>query len=127
AVMPQHGIDQLAVAAIEGAIVLIQFEAPEIANFPSFPDRVKAVAARGAAAVIGIIGDDRRWRAYREVYGEERTRLESDPPAPIQGVMSQPAASRLLAASGTTLETLLSAAPGPAFKAVPLALKADLE
>ena len=127
AVMPEHGIDQLAGAPIAGAVVLIQFEAPEIANFPSFTERAKAVSARGAAAVIGIIADDRRWRAYREVYGDERTRLESESPPPIQGVMSQPAAARLLAASGTTLEALLNAAPGPAFKAVPLALRADLD
>lgn len=127
AVLPQHGIDQLAGAPIEGAVVLIQFEAPNIADFPPFNDRVKAVAARGAAAVIGIISDDRRWRAFREVYGEERARLESDPLAAIQGIMSQPAVSRLVAASGTTLETLLNGEPGPAFKAVPLALKADLE
>ena len=127
AVMPGHGIDQLAGAPIEGAVVLIQFEAPEIADFPSFNERVKAVAERGAAAVVGIVSTDRRWQAYRGIYGEERIRLEADSPPSIQGVMSQPAASRLLAASGTTLEALLNSAPGPAFKAMPLALKADLE
>src|SRR5688572_3324050 len=74
AVMPEHDIDQLAGAPIEGAVVLILYRAPDMAGFPSFSDRMKAVAARGAAAVIGIVGADIPWRSIRETYGAERTR-----------------------------------------------------
>src|SRR5688572_4546507 len=41
AVMPEHDIDQLAGAPIEGAVVLILYEAPDMAGVPSFSDRVK--------------------------------------------------------------------------------------
>ena len=40
-----------------GAVVLIQFEAPEIADFPSFNERVKAVEARGQKVRYLNIGD----------------------------------------------------------------------
>ena len=127
AVLPRHGIDQLSGAPIDGAVVLIVYEAPDIADFPSFSERAAEVTRRGASAVIGIMSERMAWPMIQQLYGRGRTRLVSDRVPPVQGVVSQAAAERLLAAAGTSLERLLNGATGPEFKAVPLAMKADLE
>jgi peptidase M28-like protein len=126
AVMPEHGIDQLAGAELRGAVVLLLYDAPDVAGFPAFAERVKAVAARGAAAVIGIVGDDIPWKAYGDVYRSGQNHLAIESLAPVRGVMSQAAAARLVGAAGGDFGQMLNALPGPAFTAVPLALKAWL-
>ncbi len=65
--MPDRGIDQLAGADVQGAVVLILFQGPQVEGFPSIAERVRAVTAAGAAAVIVIVGDDLPWadRAQR--------------------------------------------------------------
>jgi Zn-dependent M28 family amino/carboxypeptidase len=126
AVMARHGIDQLAGAELAGAVVLILHEAPDVPGFPSFAERVRTVTARGAAAVIGIVGDSIPWRAIEDLYRIPRTGLENEDIAAIQGVMSQAVAERLAAAAGTDLGRLLNGAPGPAFTAVALDLRATL-
>jgi Zn-dependent M28 family amino/carboxypeptidase len=127
AVLPASGIDQLAGGAdLKGAVVLILYDAPDTPGFPAFAERVKAVAARGAAAVIGIVGEKLPWPVVQRTYDAGQKRLAVQAPAPIQGVMSQKAAERLLAASGSDLARLL-AAPGPSFAPAPLRLRASLE
>jgi hypothetical protein len=127
AVMPDHGIDQLSGADMKGAVVLILYEAPDVEGFPGFAERAEAIAERGAAAVIGIVGDDIPWQAVEGVYSAGRHRLDIEPIPPIQGIMSQAAAARVALASGTDLEQLLNQAPGPAFRAVRLDLTASLD
>jgi hypothetical protein len=126
AVIPERGIDQLAGVDLKGAVALILFDAPDVEGFPDFGERAKAVTDRGAAAVIGIIGDDIPWQAVQGMYRAGRHRLEIDGVPPIQGVMSQAAAARLALAAGTDLAHLLDLAPGPSFRAVALDLQASL-
>jgi hypothetical protein len=126
AVMAEHGIDQLAGARLDGAIVLILYDAPDIAGFPSFQERVKAVADRGAAAVIGIIGDNIPWSAVETIYRAPQIGLDTIETPPIRGVIAQEAAARLAEAAGTDLDRLLNGVPGPSFTAVPLELRASL-
>ncbi|MET1112170.1 MAG: M28 family peptidase [Allosphingosinicella sp.] len=126
AVIPAKGIDQLAGADLKGAVVLILYDAPEGAGLPSYSERVAAVAAAGAAAVIGIIGEELPWPVVQRVYDSGQTRLAIHDPAPIAGAVSQAAAQRLVRAAGADLAALL-AVPGPSFAPVPLKLRASFE
>ncbi|HET9638179.1 MAG TPA: M28 family peptidase [Allosphingosinicella sp.] len=126
AVIPAKGVDQLAGADLKGAVVLILYDAPEGAGLPSYSERVAAVAAAGAAAVIGIIGEELPWPVVQRVYDSGQTRLAIHDPAPIAGAMSQPAAESLLRSAGADLASLL-AVPGPSFAPVPLKLRASFE
>jgi len=127
AVLADRGIDQLAGAPLKDAVVLILYDAPDIPGFPGFAERVQAVAERGAAAVIGIVGDDIPWPAVGEYYRAGQLRLDIEPAAPIQGVISQPAAEQLVRAGGGDLAGLLNDVPGPAFTARTLGLRVSLE
>jgi len=124
AVIPGKGVDQLAGADLKGAVVLILYDAPD--GLPSYSERVAAVAAAGAAAVIGIIGQELPWPVVQRVYDSGQTRLAIHDPAPIAGAMSQSAAESLLRAAGADLAALL-AVPGPSFAPVPLRLRASFE
>jgi Zn-dependent M28 family amino/carboxypeptidase len=126
AVIPGKGVDQLAGADLKGAVVLILYDAPDGAGLPGYSERVAAVAARGAAAVIGIIGRELPWPVVQRVYDSGQTRLAIHDPAPIAGAMSQAAAESILRAAGADLATLL-AVPGPSFTAVPLRLRASFQ
>jgi hypothetical protein len=126
AVLPEHHIDQLAGADLRGAIVLILYDAPDVAGFPGFAERVKAVAGRGAAAVIGIVGDDIPWPAIEGAYRTGQHHLDIEAVAPVQGIMSLAAATGLAEAAGTDLDRLVNRVPGPSFAAVRLDLKASL-
>jgi hypothetical protein len=126
AVVPDKGIDQLAGADLKGAIVLILYDSPSIPGFPAYADRVEAVAARGAAAVIGIVGNELPWPVVQRLYDAGQKRLAVTPPAPIQGAMSQAAAERLAAAAGGDLARLLDR-PGPSFTPVALKMKGTLD
>ena len=126
AVIPGKGIDQLAGADLKGAVVLILYDAPETPGFPAYAERVEAVAARGAAAVIGIVGKELPWPVVQRLYDAGQKRLAIQPPAPIAGAMSQAAAESLMRAAHGDLAVLL-AVPGPAFRPVPLRLRATLD
>jgi Zn-dependent M28 family amino/carboxypeptidase len=126
AVIPERGIDQLAGADLKGAVVLILYESPPTPGFPAYAERVESAAARGAAAVIGIVGDDLPWPVVQRLYDSGQKRLAVAAPAPIQGAMSQAAAERLVRASGGELARLLDS-PGPAFAPVRLELRATLD
>lgn len=126
AVIPGKGIDQLGDADLKGAVVLILYDSPRTAGFPAYADRVEAVAARGAAAVIGIIGDELPWPVVQRLYDSGQKRLAVTPPAPVQGAMSQAAAELLVRAAGGDLAQLLDR-PGPSFAPAPLKLKATID
>ena len=126
AVIPDKGIDQLAGADLKGAVVLILYDAPETPGFPAYAERVEAVAARGAAAVIGIVGAELPWPVVQRLYDAGQKRLASPRlRRRSQGAMSQAAAERLMRAAGGDLAALLDRRPGPASAPVPLKLSAD--
>lgn len=126
AVIPDKGVNQLAGADIEGAVVLILYDEPGVAGFPGYSERVEAVAAAGAAAVIGIVGPELPWPVVLRTYEAGSKRLAIHAPAPISGAISQAAAESLIRSAGGDLAALL-AVPGPSFAAVPLKLRASLE
>ena len=126
AVIPDKGVDQLAGADLQGAVVLILYDSPEGAGLPGYSERAEAVSAAGAAVVIGIIGKELPWPVVQRVYDSGQKRLAIDDPAPLGGLMSQAAAETLVRAAGSDLATLL-ATPGPSFRPVPLKLRASFE
>jgi Zn-dependent M28 family amino/carboxypeptidase len=126
AVIPDQDVDQLAGGDVKGAVVLILYDSPAVAGFPAYSERVEAAAARGAAAVIGIVGDDLPWPVVQRLYDSGQKRLAVEAPAPIQGAISLAAAQRLLSAAGADPGRLLRP-PAPGFRAVPLKLKASLD
>ncbi|HEV2864957.1 MAG TPA: M28 family peptidase, partial [Allosphingosinicella sp.] len=125
--IPERGVDQLAGADVRGAVVLILADAPEVADFPSYPERLRALAEAGAAAVIAISGPDLQWRYVARVFRQTPPKLAEQTVPPILGTMPMAAAQRLIAAAGGDLERLLNDQPGSSFRAVTLPLRADLE
>ncbi len=124
AVVPDKGIDQLAGADLKGAVVLILYDAPK--GLPGYSQRAEAVAAAGAAAVIGIMGEALPWPVVQRVYDAGQKRLATREPAPLAGAISKSAAENLLRAAGADPAALI-ATPGPSFKAVPLELRASFD
>jgi hypothetical protein len=125
--MLDKGMDQLAGADLKGAVALILYDGPEVEGFPSFAERVKAVREAGAAAVIGIVGEDVPWPAITSSFARGQNRLKIDEVAALQGAMPLAAAARLIRAGGGDLEALLNSAPGPSFRAERLGLSASFE
>ena len=125
--IPERGVDQLAGADLHGAIVFILFDAPDVPGFPSFTQRVRAVTEAGAAAVIALTSEDLAWRFVTANYRSPSTKLAAQPTAPIVGAMPLAAAQRLFAAGGANLERLLNDQFGPAFHAVALPIRGDLQ
>jgi hypothetical protein len=126
AVVPARGMNQLAGADLKGAVVLILYDTPEGTDFPGYSERVGAVAAAGAAAVIGIIGQELPWPVVQRVYDSGQRRLSINAPAPLAGAMSKAAAESLVRAAGGDFATLL-ATPGPEVRPVPLRLRASFD
>lgn len=114
------GIDQLAGADLAGAVALILYDGPDVPDFPGYAERVKTLVAAGAAAVIGIVGDDTPWPSVVDGYARGQDRLGVDKVAKIQGAMPVAAAARLIERSGGSLDALLNGDFGPAFRAVGL-------
>ncbi len=120
-------IDQLAGADLKGAIVLVLMDGPEVAGFPSYAERVKTVIAAGAAAVIGILGEDTAWSTVTGNFERGQNRLGLEKVAPIQGAIPLASAERLIGDAGGDLEALLNGSTGPEFKAVRLGFRGSLE
>jgi hypothetical protein len=118
--LPDRGIDQLAGADVRGAVVLILFQGPRIEGFPPIAERVRTVAAAGAAGVIVIVGSDLPWDQIRNVVRRGALRPD-DPNVPrFSAVMPLAAAQRLIAGAGGNMERLLNEQPGSSFRAVTL-------
>jgi hypothetical protein len=126
AVVPARGIDQIAGADLKGAVVLLLYDTPEGAGLPAYSERAKAVAAAGAAAVIGIVGRELPWPVMQRIYDAGQKRLAIHEPPALSGAMSQAAAETLIRAAGGDPAALL-AAPGPGFRPVPLRLRASFD
>jgi len=126
--MPERGIDQLAGADLNGAVVLIMLQPPQgVSGFPSLAQRTRMVTEAGAAAVIAIVGDEVPWDNIVRSLGEGTTRLDANPVARLTGVMPARAAQRLIAAAGGDFGRLLNDQPGSSFRARALPLRASLE
>jgi hypothetical protein len=120
--LPDRGIDQLAGANVQGAVVLILYEGPQIEGFPPIAERVRTVAAAGAAAVIVIVSgrDETAWNQIRNVIRRGALRPD-DPSVPrFSAVMPLASAQRLVAGAGGDLNRLLNEQPGSSFRAVTL-------
>jgi Zn-dependent M28 family amino/carboxypeptidase len=109
-------------ADLAGAVALILYDAPG-ESVPAFSERVKALAARGAAAVIGITGEDMPWGAVQHYYEGGQHDLSAEARAPVEGLIGYHEAKRLLAAAGA--EGLVDDLPAD-FAAKPLGITADL-
>jgi hypothetical protein len=120
------GIDQLAGADLAGAVALVLVEPPDVAGFPAYRERVRTLVEAGAAAVIGIVADDLPWDALAAAAAPRRTELDDALPA-ISGTIAASEVARLVAQGGGDFAALLEEQPGPAFRAVPLNLRATLE
>jgi Zn-dependent M28 family amino/carboxypeptidase len=120
------GIDQLAGADLNGAVALILYDGPNIPGLPSFSERVEAVRAAGAAAVIGIVGDEVPWEAVQRSFAVGQNRLGTAKVAALQGAMPMAAVSDLIRRGGGNLESLLDSKPGPTFRAVQLPVRASI-
>jgi hypothetical protein len=126
--MPERGIDQLAGATLDGAVVLIMLQPPQgVSGFPSLAQRTRMVTEAGAAAVIAIVGDEVPWDNVVRSLGQGTTRLDSTPVPRFTGVMPASAAQRLIAAAGGDFARLLNEQPGSSFRARTLPLRASLE
>ena len=120
--MPDRGIDQLAGANVQGAVVLILYESPQVEGFPPIAERVRTVAAAGAAAVIVVVTTNEQlpWDQIRNVIRRGALRPD-DPNVPrFSAVMPMTAAQRLITGAGGNLERLLNEQPGSSFRAVTL-------
>jgi Zn-dependent M28 family amino/carboxypeptidase len=118
--MPDRGIDQLAGAQVRGAVALILYEGPQIEGFPSISERVRTVAAAGAAAVIVVIGDDLPWDRIRASIREGGLRPDTNDEPRLSAVMPMAAALRLVTGAGGDMNRLLNEQPGSSFRAVTL-------
>jgi hypothetical protein len=118
--LPERGIDQLAGADVRGAVVLILYDGPRIEGFPPIAERVRAVGAAGAAAVIVIVGDDIPWDQIRNVVRRGALRPDDANVPRFSAVMPMAAAQRLIAGAGGNIGQLLNEQPGSSFRAVTL-------
>ena len=125
--MPDRGIDQLAGTDVQGAVVLILLQGPQVPGFPSLAERTQMMIDAGAAAVIAIVGSDIPWNMVTASLGSGTTRLDSAQVARISGVIPQAAAERLVAAAGRDFGRLLNDQPGSSFRAVTLPLRVTMD
>ncbi len=123
----ERGIDQLAGADLNGAVVLILLQGPSVPGFPSLAARSRMVSEAGAAAVIAVVGDDLSWPEVVAALGRGTTRLDATPVPRLTGIMPAAAAQRLIAAAGGDFARLLNDQPGSSFRAVALPLRASLD
>jgi hypothetical protein len=127
--LPDRGIDQLAGADVRGAVVLILYQGPQIEGFPPIAERVRTVAAAGAAAVIVVVAVDASlpWDQIRNVVRRGALRPD-DPNVPrFSAVMPLTAAQRLIAGAGGNMDRLLNEQPGSSFRAVTLTGRVSID
>jgi hypothetical protein len=89
---------ELSQADVRGAVVLIRAGAPQGVEKPlRMAERIKAMVARGAVAVITILPETAKWADARPAATRPTTALADTPRALIQGMMSQDAFARIAA------------------------------
>ncbi|WP_129792885.1 M28 family peptidase [Sphingosinicella sp. CPCC 101087] len=125
--LPERGIDQLAGVDLQGAVVFVLLDAPDVPGFPPLAERVRMVAEAGAAAVIAVTGPDIQWSFITSNYQRPTTKLASQAVPPVVGAMPATAVQQLVDAAGASFERLLNEQPGSSFRAVALPIRADLE
>jgi len=125
--MPDRGIDQLAGADVRGAVVLILFDGPEVEGFPPIAERVRTVAAAGAAAVIVIVGPEVPWDQVRGVIRRGALRPDDTSVPRFSAVMPLASAQRLITGAGGNVDRLMNEQPGSSFRAVTLTGRASLD
>jgi Zn-dependent M28 family amino/carboxypeptidase len=125
--IPERGIDQLAGVNVQGAVVLILFDAPDVADFPSFSDRVRAMTNAGAGAVIALTGPDIPWTLVSNNYQRVGTKLASQVVAPVLGAMPLATGQQLIEGAGGNFSRLLNDQPGSSFRAVTLPIRATID
>ena len=123
--MPDRGIDQLAGADLRGAVALLLLEGPLVPGFPSLADRVRAVEAAGAAAIVTIVAAEVPWVNVRRLLSAPITRRQAEGHPPILGTMPLAVAEQLVGRE--QLRQLLDAQPGSSFRAVTLPMRARME
>ena len=127
AVMPERGINQLAGGDFRGAVALILYEGPQVDGFPSFTERVRALSAAGAVAVIGIVGPDLPWPQVRAAAAGGSVQLDQPGLPAAYGAMSWEGAQSLVRGAGGDLERLLNDQPGSSFRSVALPIRVSLQ
>ncbi len=120
-----RNIDQLRGASLEGAAVLMLRQAPD--GFPDLSERIRAVVAAGASAIILIHDDDVAWATVRAGLSNRRTRLQMEEVAPVQAEVPFGAADRLVAQAGADLDELVRSAGSATFRAIPLDARASFD
>jgi hypothetical protein len=106
---------------------LVLVEPPGVPGFPGYSERARAVAAAGAAVVIGILPDEIDWPTVAEAGRRAETALLLEPAPRIVGTMTVGEVASLVRASGGDLAAILNGQPGPSFRAVPLNLRASFD
>jgi hypothetical protein len=125
--VPAMGVDQLAGAQVNGAVVLILSQAPAgVPGFPSVTERVRTVMNAGAAAVIVVLGAEVPWQMMRPALSQPRPQLEAQNVPQIFGAMPLAAVQALVAAGGGDMARLLNDQPGSSFRAVTLPIRASM-
>jgi hypothetical protein len=125
--IPDRGIDQLAGAEIQGAVVLILYDAPDVPGFPSFGERVRTVTEAGAAAVIAIASAEIPWEMVPQVYRRPGIKPATLRVPPVVGAMPMRAAQALIEGAGGNFARLLNDQPGSSFRSVALPLRATMQ
>ena len=90
---------------VEGAVVVIPYQA---AGAAPFDERLEALARMGAAGVVGVMPRTIPWRVTQAMFGGERTALSTAEAPPITGLMSHQAAERLFGRFGKAADPLLA-------------------
>ncbi|MBN9787998.1 peptidase M28 [Pseudonocardia sp. TMWB2A] len=106
---------------VAGKLVLLLMAEPDYGTMRSYSARRDAVAAAGAAVVIGILPEKANWNAYKRNFTDGTTidsRLSS---AKVEGMMRMPTAKALLDANRLRIDDLTVQAAVPGFE--PVALK----
>ncbi|WP_166039896.1 M28 family peptidase [Sphingosinicella sp. YJ22] len=127
AVMPDRGIDQLAGADFRGAVALVLYEGPAVDGFPSFQQRIAALAEAGAVAVIGITAPDLPFAQVRRAATQGAVALDGGPLPAAYGVISWDAAMALFEGAGRDLQAMLNEQPGSSFRSVSLPVRAGID
>jgi hypothetical protein len=125
--MPDRGIDQLAGADFRGAVALVLYEGPDVDGFPSFEERIRALAEAGAVAVIGITAPDLPFAQVRRAATQGAIALDSGTLPDAYGVISWDGAMGLFEGAGRDLQVMLNEQPGSSFRSVSLPVRASID